>query len=115
MPVYCIEGTISVAMKVEMWGYGIHGHDVRVEACIESRDRTDLEELRRLLGKVLARYDHRPLWETTGGSLIEDLLLRVCNDLRALLPGGAQLRTVEGRIPSGRIIMECHRDTGRAI
>ncbi len=81
----CAEATISVAMRVESMGYGLHGHDVTVRACVcySSKDgHLDVEELARALNELLAAVDHRPLWEAVGGQgALEDLIVYVATRL----------------------------------
>jgi hypothetical protein len=46
----CAEETVSVAMKLESMGYGLHGHDVTVRACLCYADKeghADVEALAR--------------------------------------------------------------------
>ncbi len=77
----CAEATVSVAMKVESMGYGLHGHDVTVRACLcyPSREgHIDVESLSRSLRGLLSAVDHRPLWETVGGEgTLEDIVAYV--------------------------------------
>ncbi|MEB3780089.1 MAG: hypothetical protein GSR85_07660 [Desulfurococcales archaeon] len=79
--VYCAEDVVSVAMKIERMGYGLHGHDVNVKLCVcaSKKGILDLETLKAILRDVTGSITHRPLWEVTGkdDSLIEDLLIYV--------------------------------------
>lgn len=81
----CAEATASVAMRVESMGYGLHGHDVTVRACIcyDSREgHADVEGLAKTLRDVLAAVDHRALWEVVGGEgTLEDLIEYVVSRL----------------------------------
>lgn len=105
---YCVRGLVSVAMRIEEWGYALHGHDVEVEACARSTGRIDIERIRRGLASVLERVDHRPLWEAIpGAALLEDLLLYVCRELSPRLGGEAVLEAVTARIPGASISLEC--------
>ncbi len=65
----CASHTISVAMKLQ--DYGFHGHDLTVEVCIRPQRLRgvvayDVVELRRLLQQLLAPLDHTLLNESLG-------------------------------------------------
>lgn len=98
----CAEEVVSVAMRVESMGYGLHGHDVRVSvcACYEGREgHADLERLRALLREALGSVDHRALWEAVGGEgTLEDLLEYV---VRRLGAAGVRVCEAAARVPSG--------------
>ncbi|MCE4627982.1 MAG: 6-carboxytetrahydropterin synthase [Desulfurococcales archaeon] len=105
---YCASRTVSVAMRIDEWGYSLHGHDVEVEACARSHARIDIELLRRELDSVLEPVDHRPLWEAVPGAvLLEDLLSHVCRRLASRLAVGVTLESVTARIPGASITLEC--------
>ncbi|MGC9071463.1 MAG: hypothetical protein ACP5HK_02020 [Acidilobus sp.] len=74
----CAEKTVSVAMRVPSMGYGLHGHDVTVRACLCYRAKeghVDVEALARSLLDLLTPVDHRALWEVVGGEgALEDLV-----------------------------------------
>jgi len=82
----CAEETVSVAMRLESMGYGLHGHDVTVRACLCYADKeghTDVEALASSLRDLLRPVDHRPLWEAVGGEgSLEDLVAYVHEELR---------------------------------
>ncbi len=65
----CVSKSISVAMRVA--GYGLHGHDLVIEVCIDSTELrdgmvVDIEWLRSVLGEVLKPLDHSYLNEVLG-------------------------------------------------
>lgn len=84
----CASAEVSVAMKLESMGYGLHGHDVTVTACLcypGEGPREDLEAIGAALSRVLSAVNRRPLWEVTGGEgSLEDLLLFVREGLSRL-------------------------------
>ena len=105
---YCVSATISVAMRIESMGYGLHGHDITVTACIDSPRRYDLEELRRLLEEALRPADHRALWEFLGRdeAMTEDLLVWLEERLNTQLQErGLALSGLRAALPSGEILI----------
>ncbi len=104
---YCVSKTISVAMKIERWDYGLHGHDIEVTACWSADKPVDLEYLDSILTKTLSSIDHKPLWETVGGGgIIEDLLTYLCNNT-SLYVKGAELVKITGRMLNKRVDYYC--------
>ena len=104
---YCVEKTASVAMKIAKWGYGVHGHDLIIIACWNTLKVYDIEELDRLLARIVDTIDHRALWEVIGGELIEDLLNYVCRRLSKNTPKGLILDKVSVRVQNKLITIEC--------
>ncbi len=78
---YCADSIVSVAMKLETMGYGIHGHDIRIKLCLCSTTPAaiDVEELKRVISEITGSLTHKPLWEVVGKNeaLIEDLLILI--------------------------------------
>ena len=105
----CASSVVSVAMSLPSMGYGLHGHDVEVTACLcyGSKPARDLEELGRLLEEALKPVDHRLLDEVIGRreARLEDLLEFVEAVLRGKLKGSGdgELCLLEARIP-GRAV-----------
>ncbi len=106
MPVYCSRASISVAMTARRFGYSsVHGHDVEVEVCVESRSLIDLSALSAAVERAASRFDHKPLWETlcVEDPLLEHLasavLLRAVGELGSDYAGA----WAEARVPEGRI------------
>ena len=113
---YCVEGIVSIALRIKEWGYPVHGHDVRVEACFSSEKPVDVTMLSKILGEVLSVFDHRPLWEVLPrvgdrDPVIEDLLSHLCQELpRALEEGGirgVEILGVKAVIPGVIIRLPC--------
>jgi hypothetical protein len=105
---YCVSQTISVAIQIKKWNYDIHGHDLIVTVCYRSNNIINIDLLSRKLNETLALYDHRPLWKTTKGGLVEDLLAEICNKLRThAAESGLEIVRVTGELPVGRITLEC--------
>ena len=113
MPVYCSASVASVALRAWRFGYGIHGHDVRLTVCVRSRALLDLSRLHRLVAEAVARYTHKPLWETLcpGDPLIEHLAARVLSEVADSLEDVADA-WVEAEVPEGRIIVSLAETRG---
>ncbi|MEN2999416.1 MAG: hypothetical protein ABDH61_02440 [Acidilobaceae archaeon] len=95
----CASEQVSIALKP--FSYGLHGHDVEVEACwcFGVEERVDVEELSQRLRSALAKFERRPLWEVLGreGATIEDMLLSLTEEL------GKELCSLEARWRGRRI------------
>ncbi|MCE4625468.1 MAG: 6-carboxytetrahydropterin synthase [Desulfurococcales archaeon] len=113
---YCVEGLVSIALRIKEWGYPVHGHDVRVEACFSSRKPVDVTTLSKILGEALSGFDHRPLWEVLPGKsgrdpVIEDLLMHLCRELPRRLEesgvGDVEILGVKAVIPGATIRLPC--------
>ncbi len=104
---YCVSSTISIAMHIPSWGYDIHGHDIRVEACVLSSRRVDIELLRDILNNILEKYDHKPLWKTVGeNALVEDLLEKISLNLNDIIISrklDLRVARITGYLPNGSI------------
>jgi len=91
-----------VALRIEAMGYGLHGHDINVEACICSDDIINVEDLGGRLDEALHKYDYKPLWDPLGDdSLIEDLVKSVADVIRGW---GYRVYSISAKLPRGRII-----------
>ena len=100
---YCARSWASIALRLPRMGYSLHGHDVEVEACIESSRVVDVEEVARSLGEAVSSVDYKPIWEALGRdeALIEDLLLHVLDKLQAR---GYKVTIIKATLPRGRVI-----------
>ena len=108
VPVYCSWGTVSVALRAGRFGYGLHGHDVRIQVCLRTRGVVDLSLLHRLVSGAASRYTHRPLWETLcpGDPLIEHLAARILVEVSSTVDGSEVVEAwAEAEVPEGRIIV----------
>lgn len=110
----CTRRWVNVLLELPSLGYGLHGHDVEVEACVSGERRGllvfDLEELKRILGEVLEPLSYRRLAKATGSrdASLEDLALHVCRALGERLQGrGVDVSRVRVTVPSGSIALEC--------
>ena len=106
---YCVSATVSVAMRIEDMGYGLHGHDITVTACFSSRRRHNIDGLRGLLEETLRPVDHQALWEVLGVSdaMVEDLLLWLEERLGERVKGlGLSLSSLRASLPSGEILVD---------
>ncbi len=108
---YCVSSTVSIALEIPEWGYGIHGHDVDVEVCYVSKGRVNIEYLKEVLDIVVRRYDHKPLRDSLGTSgypLIEDMLEDLCKRLKLeTWKQGLKLASVAAHLKERSITLQC--------
>ena len=102
----CASLRVSVAMRLEFMGYGLHGHDVEVTACYcysEGEAREDLEAIGEALDEALKPLRRAALWEVTGREgTLEDLLLYVARSLSARGLRG-RLCYLQARVPDREV------------
>ncbi|MCE4608710.1 MAG: hypothetical protein F7B61_07170 [Caldisphaeraceae archaeon] len=103
----CVAGIVSVAMKIESMGYGLHGHDlyIRVCTCSESDINVNIDILKERLDSLLSNLDHKPLWEIVGGEgKIEDLLKYLNDNLKI-----DNLCEIEAKMPDREVYLYIQR------
>jgi len=106
VPVYCASGFASIALRAERFGYGLHGHDAEVVACVNLPRVINLDDVRDALDAVLEQVDHKPLWEVIPGDpVLEDLACHVASRIANILRVDITRVSVEVRIPRGKIIV----------
>ncbi|MGC8566918.1 MAG: hypothetical protein ACP5I6_05355 [Caldisphaera sp.] len=92
----CASKQLSVAMKIEDMGYGLHGHDIDVEVCVcldYDKGLLDIEYLDNYLESLLKPLNRKPLWETVGNEgKIEDLLIYIRNNFK--IEGLCELKAI---------------------
>ena len=108
----CSRAWVNVLLEIPSKGYGLHGHDVLVEACVEGERSgvflVDIEELRSRLEELLSPVNGRRLSEALGKSeaALEDLVLYVCNSILESIEE-ANAAYAEASVPSGSVAVEC--------
>jgi len=106
VPVYCASRTVSVALRAERFGHKLHGHDVEVVVCLNSRRIVNLDDLVDALDSVLERIDHAPLWDhIPGDPILEDLACLTLEGVSRVLGADKGRISVELRIPRAKIIV----------
>jgi len=108
---YCVSTTVSIALEIPEWGYGVHGHDIDIEACYVSEGRVNIDSLKDMLDTAARRYDHKPLRDSlryTRYPLIEDMLEDLCERLKLETGGqGLRLASVTARLRERSITLQC--------
>jgi len=106
VPVYCASRTVSVALRAERFGHRLHGHDVEVTVCVNSRRIINLDDILDALDAVLERVDHTPLWDhVPGDPILEDLACIALRGVSEILGVDMGRMSVELRIPRAKIIV----------
>jgi len=74
----------------------LHGHTFRLEVAVEGELRggyvMDFLELRRIVGEIIERLDHRNLNDLLENPTTENIALWIAEEVRAKLPKGVRLQ-----------------------
>lgn len=105
----CAQAWTNVTLNLEALGYPPHGHDVKLEACVEAERRGpvsfDLEKLRDALEGFAHSVRYRSVGDIAGGGALEDLLEALCSWLEGRL--GVRPSRLAARLPWGSVNLRC--------
>ena len=110
----CSASWVNVLLEMPSLGYGLHGHDVLVEACLKAERKGllvfDIEVLKKELEEILEKINRRKLSKILGSndSSLEDLALYVCNELILRLSRVGEI-SVRVSVPNGSVEVTCYR------
>jgi 6-pyruvoyl-tetrahydropterin synthase len=108
----CSSSWVNILLEIPSLGYNLHGHDVKVEVCLEGERKGvlvfDIEEIKRVLDNILARLEKRRLSKVLGtkDASLEDLSLYVCRELSLKFKDFKKLK-VKSQVPHGSVEVEC--------
>ncbi len=76
----------------------MHGHTFRLEVAVEGDLKNgyvmDFLELRKLVGKIIERLDHRNLNELFENPTTENIVLWIAGEIEEKLPGNVKLHRI---------------------
>jgi len=110
----CSTSWVNVLLEMPSLGYGLHGHDVLIEACLKAERRGplvfDIEILKKELNEILEKINKKRLNKVIGSSdsSLEDLALYVCNKLILRLSNINEI-SVRASVPNGSVEVTCYR------